>query len=346
MRCAFTAIHGAALGGGLEVALGCAWRIAARSARWGFPEVTLGLVPGAGGTVRLPRLVEPESAVWLVTSGKPVNASEVLELGLIDAVAGEKVRADAIRFTRVRVDQPRPEALTRRSPVGSPGEKFWRTQHAAIATRARPGFAAPGTECVRRAVENAAEDAFAQERETFFELRASKQAKALRHVFFAERAATKPPELTDVEPRAVGSVGVVGGGTMGAGIAVALGHAGLPVVLIERDDESLERGRANVTRILDGAVKRGRLDVVARDARLAAERVSRGDDGGRLVLILQMGDHRADRGACLHVLIVHARDEARDPAEVGVPVSVFGERGTAEGDDHGVRGALVPDAKV
>jgi len=267
------AIHGTALGGGLEVALGCAWRIAARSARLGFPEVTLGLVPGAGGTVRLPRLVAPEAAVRLVTSGKPVNASEALELGLIDAVAGENLRADAIRFARNKVDQPRPEALARRSPVGSPGENFWRTQHAAIAKRAR-GQDSPlrALECVRRAVENAAEDALAQERETFLELRASNQAKALRHVFFAERAATKPPELADVEPRAVGSVGVVGGGTMGAGIAVALGNAGLPVVLIERDDESLERGRANVTRILDGAVKRGRLDGAARDARLASVR--------------------------------------------------------------------------
>jgi len=173
------AIHGAARGGGLEVALGCAWRIAASAARLGFPEVTLGLVPGACGTVRLPRLVAPEAAVRLVTSGKPVNASEALELRLIDAVAGENLRAAAIRFNRNKVGRQRLEALARRLPVGSPGEKFWRTQRAAIAKRAR-GQDSPlrALEYVRRAVEAAAEDIFAQERETFLELRASNQAKA------------------------------------------------------------------------------------------------------------------------------------------------------------------------
>ena len=267
------AIHGTALGGGLEVALGCAWRIAASSTRLGLPEVTLGLVPGAGGTVRLPRLVTSDAALRLVSSGRPVGASEALDIGLIDAVCRDDLRTDAIRFAREALHRSRPEALAGRSPTDSPSAEFWKEQRTAIARRAR-GQHSPlrALECVRHAVESTSEEAFEHERKTFLELRASDQAAALRHVFFAERAATKPPELDGIEARTIATAGVIGGGTMGAGIAAALGNAGLAVVMIERDAESLERGRANLARIHDGAVERGRLTRAMRDARLDAVR--------------------------------------------------------------------------
>lgn len=265
------AIHGSALGGGLEVALGCHYRMAARSARLGLPEVTLGIVPGAGGTVRLPRLVAAESAVRMVTTGKPVSAAEALESGLIDALAADDdLRDDAIRFARQSATRDLPVALSAREPRDCPDADFWRKQESQILLRSR-GQLSPlrALDCIRHGIEQTADEAFAFERKTFLELRASDQATALRHVFFAERAATMPPEIKDVKTRPIRTVAVIGGGTMGAGIVVALRDANLPVVLIERDESALDRGRSNISRILDGAVKRGRLDDSGRKSRQA-----------------------------------------------------------------------------
>ncbi len=265
------AIHGSALGGGLEIALGCHFRIADQDARLGLPEVTLGLVPGAGGTVRLPRLVDPAAAIELATTGKPVSATQALGLGLIDAVFNtDNLRSEAIRFARDALSGPLPTPLSSRDPVNTPDADFWQSHKQQVEKRAR-GQKAPlrVLECVRTAVEDSVDKAFALERSTFLELRDSTQAKALRHVFFAERAATKPPELAGVEPRPIRSVGVIGGGTMGAGIAAALRDVQMPVVLIERDKDSLDRGQANLKKIWDSAVKRGRLTDADRNTRLS-----------------------------------------------------------------------------
>ncbi|ASJ76825.1 3-hydroxyacyl-CoA dehydrogenase NAD-binding domain-containing protein [Granulosicoccus antarcticus] len=266
------AIHGSALGGGLEIALGCHYRIAAHSARLGLPEVTLGLVPGAGGSVRLSRLLSAENAVAMVTSGKPVTATEALENGLIDLVtADEDLRRTALDFAGQIIGKALPTGLRYREPLESPDTGFWEAQTQQIARRAR-GQVSPlrALDCVRQGIELSVEEALAHERKTFLELRASDQAAALRHVFFAERAAPRPPELKDIAVRAVRSVAVIGGGTMGAGIAAALRDANLPVVLIERDEAALQRGRENVARIFNSALKRGRLNEAQCKARLEA----------------------------------------------------------------------------
>lgn len=262
------AIHGSALGGGFEVALGCRFRLAAAEASVGLPEVTLGIVPGAGGTVRTPRLAGIEAAVELVTTGKPVRAARAHELGLIDRIVAGDLRTGAIAFAEaLAAELPAPLSL-RPAPTVEPS--FWAEAEAAIAKRAK-GEAAPlrALACLRQACEADFAAASQLERATFLELRGSEQAAALRHVFFAERAAPRPSTLSGVEPRPLRSAAVIGGGTMGAGIAAALRDAGLPVVLIERDATAVERGLSNLKSIFDGAVKRGRLSESAAEARLA-----------------------------------------------------------------------------
>ncbi len=265
------ALHGTALGGGFEVALGCAYRVALASAKVGLPEVTLGLIPGAGGTVRLPRVVPLEQAIEMVTGGRPIGAAQARDDGIFDAVIDGDLRAGAIAFARERLAHPLPLPVSRRPAPEKPGADFWDGQAARIAKRAR-GQLSPlcALRALRNAVELDAETALAKEREIFTELRGSEQSAALRHVFFAERAAAKLPELDGVTPRHIEKAAVVGGGTMGAGIAAALLDAGLPVTLIERDDAALTRGVINVRRIYDSAVKRGRLSAEARDSRLMA----------------------------------------------------------------------------
>ncbi|MCV2445845.1 3-hydroxyacyl-CoA dehydrogenase NAD-binding domain-containing protein [Paracoccus sp. DMF] len=253
------AIHGSALGGGLEVALGCRFRVAAAEASLGLPEVTLGIVPGAGGTVRTPRLVGVEAAVDLVTTGKPVRAARAQALGLVDAVIEGDLLPGALAFAAEALTRPLPAPLSSRA-VTPPEPGFWDRAEPATAKAAK-GAAAPlrALACLRKAAEASFDQAMAFERETFLDLRGSTQAAALRHVFFAERAAPRPAALRDVAPLPLARVAVIGGGTMGAGIVAALREAGLPVALIERDAEAVERGLANVASIFDGAAKRGKL---------------------------------------------------------------------------------------
>ncbi|MFC4624752.1 3-hydroxyacyl-CoA dehydrogenase NAD-binding domain-containing protein [Daeguia caeni] len=263
------AIHGSALGGGLEVAMGCRFRVAVKSASLGLPEVTLGIVPGASGTVRTPRLVGLANAVEMVTIGKPVKAPKALEIGLIDAVVGDDLVAEAISFAQKALGQPLPLPISGR-PVEKLGEAEWQKLEADVKKRAK-GEVAPvrALACLRKASESDFVSAMAFERETFLELRGSEQAAALRAVFFAERAAPRPARYKDVETRAIHSAAVIGGGTMGAGIAATLRDAGLPVILIERDEEALARGLANIKGIFDGGVKRGKLTEEAAADRMA-----------------------------------------------------------------------------
>ncbi|MDR5654183.1 3-hydroxyacyl-CoA dehydrogenase NAD-binding domain-containing protein [Ruixingdingia sedimenti] len=263
------AIHGSALGGGFEVAMGCRFRVALDTAAIGLPEVTLGVVPGASGTVRTPRLAGVAAAVDLVTTGRPVKAGKAQAMGLVDAVVTGDLRAGAADFARAALAKPLPPPVSQRA-VTPVAPAFWAEQEAAIAKRAR-GEAAPlrALACLRKAAEAPFAEAMAFERETFLDLRASEQAAALRHVFFAERAAPRPAHLKDVAPLPLRRAGVVGGGTMGAGIAAALRDAGLPVVLIERDAAAVDRGLANLRAIFDGGVKRGRLTEAQAAARMA-----------------------------------------------------------------------------
>jgi 3-hydroxyacyl-CoA dehydrogenase len=262
------AIHGSALGGGLEVALGCRFRVATAAASVGLPEVRLGIVPGAGGTVRLPRLTNLATALDMITTGAPIAAEKALDAGLVDAIVEGDLLDGAIAFAGSISNRPLPAPLSKRAAaVAEAG--FWEAAEKTVAGRAkRENAPHKALACLRYATEANFKKAMAFERETFLALRASPQAAALRHVFFAERAAPRPPELTGVTARPIRSAAVIGGGTMGAGIAAAMRDAGLPVILLERDAAALERGLENVRSIFDGSKKRGRIS-----AEVAAERI-------------------------------------------------------------------------
>ncbi|TDH35201.1 3-hydroxyacyl-CoA dehydrogenase [Pseudohoeflea suaedae] len=266
------AIHGTALGGGLEIAMGCRFRVAVGSARVGLPEVNLGIIPGASGTVRTPRLAGVETAVEMVTGGKPLSAAEALDAGLLDLVVGADLEAAAIAFVRqaLTAELPQPVSARALEPVS---EAFWQ---AARKTAAKAGHQAPlrALECIRFATENDFAASMAQERQTFLDLRGSDEAAALRYVFFAERAAPKPAAVKGTEPRAFATIGVVGGGTMGAGIAAACREAGMKIILIERNAEAVARGLENIDRIFAGGVKRGKLSEEGRADRMAGVRGS------------------------------------------------------------------------
>ena len=263
------AIHGAALGGGFELAMGCRFRLALDTASVGLPEVTLGIIPGASGTTRTPRLAGVEAAVDLVTSGKPVKAPKALTLGLIDAVVTGDLREAARTFAAQALSLPLPPPVSAR-PIATKDSAWWDEQRKAIAKRAK-GEVAPlhALDCLRAATDLPFAEAMAKERATFLALRASDQAAALRHIFFAERAAPRPASLKDVPPLPLTRTAVIGGGTMGAGIVAALREAGLPVTLIERDAEALSRGLSTLSGIFDAAVARGKLTPEQAQARIA-----------------------------------------------------------------------------
>lgn len=250
------AMHGAVLGGGLELALGCAWRFATPDATFGLPEVNVGLVPGAGGTQRLPRLVGPALAVDMATSGKPVRAQVFLAAGGIDRILPD---LDEATLTAVLRDLPkRPPAASARRIV-QVEDGWWDDRRKAVASRAK-GQLSPGynLDMVRLACTTPFAEGQSQERALHLALRHSDQSRALRHAFFAERAAARPDAIVGGTPREIASVAVVGGGLMGAGIATACLNAGLPVVLVERDMEAAEAGRDRVRQNLEAAVRRRR----------------------------------------------------------------------------------------
>ncbi|SDP69319.1 3-hydroxyacyl-CoA dehydrogenase NAD-binding domain-containing protein [Phyllobacterium sp. OV277] len=277
------AVHGSALGGGLEVALGCAYRVAVSSASLGLPEVKLGIIPGAGGTVRLPRLIGPAATVDLVTSGSPVGAKKAEALGLVDTLIDSDLRIGAIAFANSVADKPLPQPISSRT-VPAVDAGFWESAQMAVSAKAKREVAPlRALASIRNACEADFASAMAFERETFLNLRGSPQAAALRHVFFAERAAPRPPELAGVKPREIRSAAIIGGGTMGAGIAAALRDAGLPIILVERDGVAVERGLANIRAIYEGSVKRGRISEEVAVDRMAG--VTGSDDYGLLANI-------------------------------------------------------------
>lgn len=266
---AIAAINGVALGGGLEIALACRMRVAAPGASVGLPEVTLGVIPGAGGTQRLPRLIGIDKAVGLIAEGRAVKADEALTLGIVDAIEDDPVAA-ALAIPQERLDAALP---LRERPAPAPAPEAVTAARAKAAKRAA-GQIAPdeAIALVEASADVPLADGLAREREVFLRLRGGDQAAALRHVFFAERAATgRAPK--GAEARETSSAIVVGGGTMGAGIAYALAGIGVKVTLIEQDEAGAERARANVARLYGEGVKRGRMTQDEADARMA-ERLS------------------------------------------------------------------------
>jgi 3-hydroxyacyl-CoA dehydrogenase len=243
------AIHGTALGGGLEIALCANFRVAVPSAKLGLPEVSLGLLPGAGGTQRLPRALGPQKALEMITSGKPMRAPEALELGLVDELAAEDaLRADALAFARQALAEARPlvRLRDREDKVaafrGKP--ELFEAFRASTAKNFR-GQLAPGwiVECVEAAVEKPFEDGLALEKQRFFQAAMSPQSAARRYYFFAERNAQKVPDApAETAARKIARVGVIGAGTMGGGIAMNFANIGVPVTIIEMKPEALAHG--------------------------------------------------------------------------------------------------------
>lgn len=257
------AMHGTALGGGLETALACHYRCALASAKVGLPEVKLGLLPGAGGTQRLPRLIGVEAALDLMTSGKPMAAAKAFELGLIDRLVDADLLEGALAYARELIQG---DPVLRRvrdvkiHPSDVPADIF-DSYRAKLAQRMR-GQTAPQriVACVEAAVNLPMDEGLQKERELFAECLNSNQSAALRHMFFAERESAKIKGLPkDIALRDIHRVGIVGGGTMGGGIAMCFANADIPVTLLEISDEALRRGKEVISRNYGTSVKKGKL---------------------------------------------------------------------------------------
>jgi len=269
------AIHGTALGGGLEVALVCNYRVAVPSAKCGLPEVNIGLLPGAGGTQRLPRVAGPEAALEMVTTGRHVPAPECLKLGIVDELVPEgQLREGAIAFARKVIAEGMPLRRIRDEdakvlPYRGKSEIFDKIRKA-NAKKFR-GFMAPenNIKCVEAAVNLPFDEGMAEERRLFGELMAGGQAFAQQHYFFAERQAAKIPDVPDdtaVLP--VNSVGIIGAGTMGGGIAMNFANIGVPVTLVEVKQEALDRGLAVIRGNYERTAARGGLTAAQVDERM------------------------------------------------------------------------------
>ena len=267
------AIHGTALGGGLETALCCHYRVAAPGARLGLPEVKLGLLPGAGGTQRLPRVVGVEKALQMVTSGLPIGAAEALEAGLVDEIVegdllpgalafGHQIVARGAALPRIR---DRDDRLQEAREDPAVFEQFRRS----IARKSR-GFIAPeyNIRCIEAAVSQPFDEGMKTEARLFTELMRSPQAAAQQYFFFAERQAARIPDIPrDTPELPIARVGVIGAGTMGGGIAMNMVNVGIPVTLVETSQEALERGLGVIRGNYDNTARKGRLseaDVVQR----------------------------------------------------------------------------------
>lgn len=271
------AIHGMALGGGLEVAMGAHYRLADAGARLGLPEVKLGLMPGAGGTQRLPRLVGMETALNMITRGQPVSAAEARQSGLIDRVSSDQdsvaagiafareLLADAKSGTAELAEHSTSAALVRRTSdrsvtaLDDQALADWRSR---LQQSARGEVAALNAlDAVAFSANTDITTGLAEERRIFVQLMDTPQRAGMIHAFFAERKVSKLPDIQGVAPKEIRQIGIIGGGTMGAGIATSALLSGYSVVLIERDESTAANARQTIERNLQGALKRGKLDV-------------------------------------------------------------------------------------
>ena len=265
------AIHGTALGGGLEVALGCHYRVAVPSAQLGLPEVKLGILPGAGGTQRMPRVIGVKAAMDMIISGDPIPAAKAKEVGLVDAIIDGDLLAGAIKFAET-VAIPggtKGRQVSQRAVPGSTTPETFAEARKSVAARAK-GQLAPLK--IVDALEAAAtvpfDEGMKKEREIAGELMSGTQSKALRHVFFAEREAAKIPDVpSDTPQRPVKSVAIIGAGTMGGGIAMSFANVGIPVTLIDSTEEFLDRGLKRIKDNYAVTVSRGRLSQADMDKR-------------------------------------------------------------------------------
>ncbi len=251
-------MHGASLGGGLEVALGAHYRVAVPDARVGLPEVHLGLIPGAGGTQRVPRLTGVDPALDVITSGRHVGAKEAAAMGLIDRIAEGTPRENGIAFAEELLAEGNERRAVSELPAPEPID--WDAKYDEVLKKGRGQVSpAEAVRAVQACVELPFAEGMQREREIFMELMQTDQRKGMIHAFFSERAVSNLPELKGVEPRDVQSLGVIGGGTMGAGIATAALLSGLPVVMLEMSDDAAKAAKERISGNLQGALKRGKI---------------------------------------------------------------------------------------
>ncbi|MBJ9589896.1 3-hydroxyacyl-CoA dehydrogenase NAD-binding domain-containing protein [Burkholderia seminalis] len=266
------ALHSVVMGGGLELALGAHYRVAAPGAQVALPEVKLGLLPGAGGTQRLPRAVGLETALNMIVSGAPVPSEQLANSGLFDEMADGDLLEAAVAFARKAGARPGPHPRVRDRKIVHDNAAGFIQFARNSAQAAAPNFPAPH-KCIN-AIEAGVLNGFDQgsiaEREGFVALMMTPESRALRHAFFGERAASKIPDVpSDTPLREIRRVGVIGAGTMGGGIAMNFVNAGLPVTLLETKQEALERGIATIRKNYDAQVKKGKLTQEKLDARMA-----------------------------------------------------------------------------
>ncbi|MEZ5791494.1 MAG: 3-hydroxyacyl-CoA dehydrogenase NAD-binding domain-containing protein [Nitratireductor sp.] len=279
------ALHGTALGGGCEVALGCHYRIAVPAAKLGLPEIKLGLLPGAGGTQRMPRLIGARAALDLIVSGEPIGARKALDAGMIDAIADGDILEEAIGFAQTLVDTAKPVRKISAEHEWTDRDRAAIAEfdaHAAALVERKRGLDAPRAcvESVRNAIILPFAQGMRRERELFMELKDGTQSAAQRHLFFAERAALKINDMPrDVKPLTVARAAVLGSGTMGGGIAMNFANAGIPVTIIDPAADALERG----------------LGTIRKNYERSAQRSGKGSDwvDARMALITPAGDMEA-----------------------------------------------------
>jgi 3-hydroxyacyl-CoA dehydrogenase len=267
------AIHGTALGGGFEVSLACHYRCAVASAKVGLPEVKLGILPGAGGTQRVPRVAGVKAALDMITTGNPISAKAAASMNLIDKVIDGDLKSGAIAYAKELVATGAPLKRIRDISIdpSSIEAGFFDAYRAKLALRAR-GQIAPDriVSCVEAAVSMSMDDGLVRERELFTELVNSPQSRAMRHVFFAERQAAKIKDLpADTAVRDIKKVAIIGGGTMGGGIAMCFANVGIPVVMLEISDEGLERGLGIINKNYSITVQKGKMTESFMKERLA-----------------------------------------------------------------------------
>ena len=260
------AIHGTALGGGLEVALTCHYRIAVPSAKCGLPEVNLGLLPGAGGTQRLPRIVGAQKALVMMTSGEHVPANKCHEMGLVDEMANEnQLEEDAIVFANKIVSEGRPLVKVRDADEKIKSDKgndaLFSDFRKSISRKTR-GFLAPeyNIQCIEAAVNLPFEEGMKVEQDLFMKLMTGSQSAAQRYMFFAQRQVTKIPDIEKETPlKDINSVGVIGAGTMGGGISMNFANAGIPVTIVEQSQERLDKGLGIIRKNYENTAAKGRI---------------------------------------------------------------------------------------
>ena len=264
------AVHSVAMGGGLELALGCHYRVAAPGAQIALPEVKLGLLPGAGGTQRLPRVVGVETALNMIVSGNPLMSEKLGGTKLFDQIIDGDLMAGAIAFAD-KVAAARPLPRVRDIKVDYPNhEAFFQFARNTVGAMAK-NFPAPKKciDCVAAAASMKFEDGLKVERENFLALMQTTESKALRHFFFGERAASKIPDVPEDTPkRAIKSAAIIGAGTMGGGIAMNFANAGIPVTLLEMKQEALDKGLATVRKNYENTMKKGKLTQQKFDERI------------------------------------------------------------------------------